>query len=113
MVVGRPGQRTVGPLAAGGTSGPVDTPVTIPPTATVGTYYLIARADADAVQAETSEINNTRSTTVMIGVDLIVSALTGAEPRPSPRLLSALLIPFVAVARRYRLLRPLIVVPIQ
>ena len=74
------GQRTVGPLAAGASSGPVSTPVTIPSTATAGTYYLIARADADTTQTETSEINNTRSTTVRIGVDLIVSTLTGATP---------------------------------
>jgi hypothetical protein len=60
------GQRTVGPLAAGGTSGPVSTSVTIPSTAVSGTYYIIAVADATNVVAETSETNNTKYITVNI-----------------------------------------------
>jgi len=47
----------VGPLGAGATSGPVKTSVTIPPSAVPGTYYIIARADADNSVKETSEIN--------------------------------------------------------
>ncbi len=60
------GQRTVGPLAAGAFSGPVSTSVTIPATATAGTYYLIAKADADGAAAETSETNNTRVISVTV-----------------------------------------------
>ena len=54
------GQRTVGPLAAGETSGPVDTSVTIPPTAVPGTYYIMAWADADKSVAEIANNNNRR-----------------------------------------------------
>jgi heme/copper-type cytochrome/quinol oxidase subunit 2 len=51
------GERTVGPLAAGETSGPIDTLVTIPPTAVSGTYYIIAWADADKSVAEIADNN--------------------------------------------------------
>jgi subtilase family serine protease len=60
------GERTVGPLAAGETSGPVDTSVTIPPTAVTGTYYIIAWPDADKSVAETSETNNRKYIKVKI-----------------------------------------------
>jgi hypothetical protein len=60
------GERTVGPLAAEETLGPVDTLVTIPPTAATGTYYIIAKADADKSVAETSETNNTKYIKVKI-----------------------------------------------
>jgi hypothetical protein len=60
------GQRTVGPLAAGGISGPVSTSVTISITAVSGTYYIIAVADAGSAVSETYETNNTRYMTVTV-----------------------------------------------
>jgi uncharacterized membrane protein len=78
------GERNVGPLAGGAVSGPFDTMVTVPSTATAGTYYIIARADATNASAETSEINNTRFSTIGIGVDLIVSSLSGSALPVSP-----------------------------
>lgn len=40
-----------------------------------GTYYIFAKADADAAIPETSETNNTRYAAIKIGPDLIVSAM--------------------------------------
>ncbi|OFW29056.1 MAG: hypothetical protein A3J28_17200 [Acidobacteria bacterium RIFCSPLOWO2_12_FULL_60_22] len=42
------------------------TSVTIPAGTTVGTYYIIGKADADNVVVETQETNNTRSATVKV-----------------------------------------------
>ncbi len=71
------GERIVVPLAAGTTSSLVRTSVTIPPTTVPGTYYIIAKADADNAVAETSETNNTYSKSlVVVGPDLTVSAVT-------------------------------------
>lgn len=41
----------------------------------VGLYYVIAKADADNVEAETVESNNTRARLVSIGPDLIATSL--------------------------------------
>ncbi len=60
------GERTVGPLAAGATSGPVSTLVTIPSTAVAGTCYIIVKADADNAVAEASDSNNTKYLTVRV-----------------------------------------------
>jgi subtilase family serine protease len=69
------GSRTVPQLAAGGTSaGP--TTVTIPSSVAPGSYYVIGRADADGVVAETSESNNNLARPTTLGGDLVVSALT-------------------------------------
>ncbi|MBI5408195.1 MAG: hypothetical protein HZA14_02380 [Nitrospirae bacterium] len=67
--------RSVTSLTAGAVS-TGNTSITIPADASDGTYYLIARADADRVVSEKSETNNTRSTSIKIGSDLVVSALT-------------------------------------
>jgi subtilase family serine protease len=69
------GERAVPGLAAGTTS-TGSTSVTIPAGATTGTRYIIAKADANAVVAETSETNNKKSKSIKIGPDLIVSTLT-------------------------------------
>jgi hypothetical protein len=61
------GARSVPTLAAGASSGPVNTSVKIPAGVAAGTYYLIARADAGSAVAESSETNNTRSITISIG----------------------------------------------
>jgi subtilase family serine protease len=67
------------PLLAPGASSPQTTSLTLPDLPG-GAYYLIARADADAVVAETSETNNTRIAAIAIGPDLVVSALTVPSP---------------------------------
>ena len=50
--------------------------VTIPSATATGIYFLIAKADDDQRVLETSETNNTRSTLLTIGPDLVVSTLT-------------------------------------
>jgi len=60
------GERPVPPLAAGATSGPVSTSVTIPPTAASGIYYIISEADAGNAVAEASETNNTKYMAVRV-----------------------------------------------
>jgi subtilase family serine protease len=52
------------------------TTVTVPASTSAGTYYLIAKADADSVVSETSESNNTRSKTIYVGSDIVVSLTT-------------------------------------
>jgi subtilase family serine protease len=69
------GTRAVPALAAG-TNNTANASVTIPSTATAGTYYLIAKADGPGQLAETNENNNTRGRTIRIGPDLIVSAMS-------------------------------------
>jgi subtilase family serine protease len=41
-----------------------------------GTYYVIAKADADDVVTETQESNNVSARIITVGVDLVVSALS-------------------------------------
>ncbi len=60
-----------------GQSSPCSLPVTIAPETAAGTYYVIAKADADNVVTETNETNNTKNLTIKIGPDLTVSTLTG------------------------------------
>jgi subtilase family serine protease len=69
------GERQVPPLAPGTSSGPVNTSVTIPSGTATGSYYIIARADADGDNSETSETNNFKSKSIKIGPDLIVSSI--------------------------------------
>jgi serine protease AprX len=65
--------RAVPALAAGATSsGTVQ--VTIP-TATTGTYYVFANADAGQDVTETIETNNTRRYTLYVGPDLSLAAI--------------------------------------
>jgi subtilase family serine protease len=68
-------ERTVPALAAGA-SNSGSTLVTIPAQTPAGTHYVIAKSDGDNAAAETQENNNTRSDSVRIGPDLIVSSLT-------------------------------------
>lgn len=42
----------------------------------MGTWYILARADADGVVTETSESNNTMSRSIKMGPDLVVTAIT-------------------------------------
>ena len=46
------------PLLTTGATSPGSTPVTIPPGTTPGTWYILARADADNAVAESNETNN-------------------------------------------------------
>ncbi|MBI5408189.1 MAG: hypothetical protein HZA14_02350 [Nitrospirae bacterium] len=69
------GERAIPSLMAGATN-TGGTAVTIPSGTTGGTYYLIARADANNAVAESSETNNNKSKTIKIGPDLIVSSIT-------------------------------------
>jgi len=69
------GSRTVEPLAAGATSAG-STAVAIPVSTGVGLFYVIARADADGVIAETQESNNTSYKPIRVGPDLVLPALT-------------------------------------
>ena len=71
------GQRDVPDLPSGASSTAAMT-VTIPPNIAAGTYYVIARADADASVVEASESNNTLARAVLIGSDLVASVPTAA-----------------------------------
>jgi subtilase family serine protease len=51
-------------------------PLTIPMDATLGTYYILARADAASTVPESSESNNTGSATVRVGGDLLVDLVS-------------------------------------
>jgi subtilase family serine protease/subtilisin family serine protease len=69
------GARAV-PALAGGAPHSGATVVTIPAGTATGTWFLLARADADGVVGETTESNNLGSTTIRIGGDLVVSVFT-------------------------------------
>jgi subtilase family serine protease len=69
------GSRSVPALAAG-TEDATPASVVLPASATFGTGFVIALADAGNDVAESSETDNTRSTQVRIGPDLRVSNLT-------------------------------------
>jgi subtilase family serine protease len=69
------GARQAGALVAGG-SETVSTPLQIPDGLTPGTYYIIARADANATVPETIETNNDRASgAIQIGGDLVITAI--------------------------------------
>jgi YVTN family beta-propeller protein len=70
------GSRAVPALAAGATN-TMGSNVTIPAGTATGTWYIIARADANGVVTETSETNNNKAKSIKIGPDLIVSSITG------------------------------------
>ena len=70
------GSREV-PALAGGVAQSASTIFQVPPTLVTGTYYVLAQADGANALTETLETNNTRfSSTVRVGPDLVVSALT-------------------------------------
>ncbi len=69
------GSRAVPALAAGATN-TMGSNVTIPAGTATGTWYIIARADANGVVTETSETNNNKAKSIKIGPDLIVSSIT-------------------------------------
>ncbi len=69
------GSRNAPALAAGAANTGTVT-LTIPATATVGAYYVVAKVDGSDLVNETTETNNTKSALIQIGGDLVVSALT-------------------------------------
>jgi subtilase family serine protease len=69
------GGRSVGTLPAGASSS-ASTTVTIPDGTAGGVWYIIARADAEAVVIETSEANNTLARSIKIGPDLVVTSIS-------------------------------------
>ena len=69
------GSRNVPALAAGATSSG-STTVTIPLGTAGGSWYLIAKADAQEVVTEISESNNLSTRSIKIGPDLDITALT-------------------------------------
>ncbi|PYU98715.1 MAG: hypothetical protein DMG10_27465, partial [Acidobacteria bacterium] len=69
------GSRPVGVLSSGSYSAG-STLVTIPADATPGIRYLIVLADGGQAVAESIETNNTRTTSIAVGPDLQVSALS-------------------------------------
>jgi subtilase family serine protease len=69
------GNHGVPPLAAGA-GHTATTTVIIPANTPSGSYYLIAKADADGGVPETQEGNNVLARPIQIGGDLIISALS-------------------------------------
>ena len=70
------GTRAVPQLAAGA-SDTAASSFTIPSTAATGTYYVLAKADAGGTNPESNENNNVKmGSSIGIGPDLVVSALT-------------------------------------
>jgi subtilase family serine protease len=69
------GSRSVPALSAGASSTGSAT-LTLPAGTATGTWYVIARSDADDVLGETSEANNNNWRSIQVGADLAVSALT-------------------------------------
>jgi subtilisin family serine protease/uncharacterized membrane protein len=68
------GHRSVQGLAAAEVNSGQST-VTIPAATTAGTYYIIAKADADETVAEALETNNSAARSIQVGPDLTVSSL--------------------------------------
>lgn len=70
------GSRLVPPLNSGATS-TASTTLTIPNGTATGTYYVLAKADADNTVAETSETNNVKfSFSMKVGPDLTITSVT-------------------------------------
>jgi subtilase family serine protease len=69
------GARSV-PALVSGASSSGSTAVTIPPGAPSGIRYILAKANADRTVMETSETNNTRARSILLGADLITSNLS-------------------------------------
>jgi subtilase family serine protease len=70
-----PGSRAVASLATGASSSGTATFV-LPSTLATGSYYVVAKSDADGTAVETNESNNTAARVVAVGPDLRAAALT-------------------------------------
>jgi subtilase family serine protease len=69
------GARAV-PGLSGGQSNTKTTALTIPVATAAGTYFIIARADADEAVTELSETNNSDAHEIIVGGDLVLHSLT-------------------------------------
>ena len=69
------GHRAVEALAAGASSTGAVT-LLLPDPLASGTYYLFAKTDGPATVNETNELNNTRLTSLAVGPDLVVTAVS-------------------------------------
>jgi subtilisin family serine protease/subtilase family serine protease len=82
------GTRLAPPLAAGASDSAIIS-VVVPADTVAGTYYVIAQADTANAVRETTESNNTRaSSTVKIGPDLIVTAISGPSTAAAGAIIS-------------------------
>ncbi|MCM3879369.1 MAG: S8 family serine peptidase [Vicinamibacterales bacterium] len=70
-------EEQVVPIANPGASFAASIPLSIPEQLPTGTYYLIAKADANDILFESQEGNNLRLRQIYVGSDLVVTALTG------------------------------------
>jgi subtilisin family serine protease len=61
--------------------------LTIPPDTAVGSYRIVAKADADDLERETQEANNTSARSVAIGPDLVISISTPSAAAPGAAIL--------------------------
>ena len=76
------GSREASELSAGASSAG-SAVVSVPASTPGGSYYVIASADGPKTLAETSETNNNRvSTSIKVGADLVVSAITVPASAP-------------------------------
>jgi subtilase family serine protease len=64
------------PALLPGSSSSGSTSIPVPSGTAPGTYYVIAKANADNSTPETDVTNNTRSITIVIGPDLVLSSLS-------------------------------------
>ncbi|UCE42293.1 MAG: hypothetical protein JSV17_04810, partial [Candidatus Aminicenantes bacterium] len=69
------GSRSV-PAIVAGASSTGSTTVTVPESVVAGTWYIIAKADADETVPEISETNNTYARTIGIGPDLDITSMS-------------------------------------
>ena len=83
------GSRVVPALQPSATS-TASTPLTVPPGTPPGTYYVLAVADWGASVVESTETNNTRnSSSVRIGPDLVIAAVTAPSSAAAGASISA------------------------
>ena len=64
------------PLLAAGASDSASTVLTVPSGTTVGSYYVLAKADVGLSIAESNETNNVKAGSVAVGPDLVIAVLT-------------------------------------
>ena len=70
------GTRAV-PLLAGGASDSASTVLTVPSATTVGSYYVLAKADVGLTVSESTDTNNVKTGSIIaVGPDLVISAIT-------------------------------------
>ncbi len=69
------GSRAISPIAPGAINSGATT-LSLPPGTLAGTYFVIARADADGVVGEGQEGNNTNATTILVRAEVLVAPNT-------------------------------------